>query len=95
MTKLRTFAFVSAWVFAIACAGFLPVQISAQKPVAATAGNAAQTLSLKSNLMGREMPYRIILPKDYNATFQQAQFLTNSPALAAILKPASENTAAS
>ena len=67
MTKLRTLTFASAWVFAIVCAGFLPAQISAQKPVAATAGNAAQTLSLKSKLMGREMPYRIILPKDYNA----------------------------
>ena len=67
MTKLRTFAFVSAWVFAIACAGFLPVQISAQKPSATAAGNAAQTQSLKSKLMGRDMPYRVILPKDYNA----------------------------
>jgi mono/diheme cytochrome c family protein len=34
-----------------------------------------------------------VLPKDYNATFQQAQFLTNSPALAGLLKPAGENTA--
>jgi hypothetical protein len=33
-----------------------------------------------------------VLPKDYNATFQQAQFLSNSPALAGILKPASDNT---
>ena len=28
-----------------------------------------------------------VLPKEYNATFQQAQFLTNSPAFAALLKP--------
>jgi mono/diheme cytochrome c family protein len=35
-----------------------------------------------------------ILPKEYNATFQQAQFLSGSPALAEILKPASEGTVA-
>ncbi|HAB16671.1 MAG TPA: DUF1549 domain-containing protein [Verrucomicrobiota bacterium] len=29
-----------------------------------------------------------VLPKEYNATFQQAQFLANSPVLAEILKPA-------
>jgi hypothetical protein len=29
-----------------------------------------------------------VLPKDYNATFQQARFLVNSPELADILKPA-------
>jgi hypothetical protein len=28
-----------------------------------------------------------VLPKEYNATFQQAQFFANSPALAGILKP--------
>ncbi len=28
-----------------------------------------------------------VLPRDYNATFQQAQFLANSPAFAEILKP--------
>ena len=33
-----------------------------------------------------------VMPKDYNATFQQAQFLTNSPAFADILKPASGST---
>ena len=33
-----------------------------------------------------------VLPKEYNATFQQAQFLTNSPALAELLKPAPGNT---
>jgi hypothetical protein len=31
-----------------------------------------------------------VLPREYNATFQQAQFLTHSPALAEILKPGSE-----
>ncbi|MDB6070546.1 MAG: hypothetical protein JWL81_1717, partial [Verrucomicrobiales bacterium] len=34
-----------------------------------------------------------VLPKDYNATFQQAQFLTNSPVLAGLLAPAPGNTA--
>jgi mono/diheme cytochrome c family protein len=34
-----------------------------------------------------------VLPKEYNATFQQAQFLENSPALARLLAPASGNTA--
>lgn len=34
-----------------------------------------------------------VLPLNYNATFQQAQFLTNSPLLAELLKPAGENTA--
>lgn len=31
-----------------------------------------------------------VMPADYNATFQQAQFLSNSPAFAGILKPASD-----
>jgi mono/diheme cytochrome c family protein len=35
-----------------------------------------------------------VLPREYNATFQQAQFLANSPALAAILKPAPDNAVA-
>jgi len=35
-----------------------------------------------------------VLPRDYNATFQQAQFLSNAPALADILKPVSGSTAA-
>jgi mono/diheme cytochrome c family protein len=34
-----------------------------------------------------------VLPKEYNATFQQAQFLENAPALAELLKPAPGNTA--
>lgn len=33
-----------------------------------------------------------VLPREYNATFQQAQFLTNSPALGSLLKPAPGNT---
>jgi Protein of unknown function (DUF1549)/Protein of unknown function (DUF1553)/Planctomycete cytochrome C len=32
-----------------------------------------------------------LLPREYNASFQQAQFLTNSPMLAALLKPAPGN----
>jgi mono/diheme cytochrome c family protein len=35
-----------------------------------------------------------VLPKEYNATFQQAQFLSCSPALAEMLQPASEGTVA-
>jgi hypothetical protein len=35
-----------------------------------------------------------VLPKDYNATFQQAQFLANSPALGAISQATEGNTAA-
>src|SRR5205085_12609747 len=31
-----------------------------------------------------------VLPKEYNATYQQAQFLTHSKELTAILKPAAE-----
>jgi mono/diheme cytochrome c family protein len=34
-----------------------------------------------------------VLPREYNATFQQAQFLSNSPALAEIVKPANGNAA--
>ncbi len=34
-----------------------------------------------------------VLPKDYNATYQQAQFLADSPPLAEILKPTATNTA--
>ncbi len=33
-----------------------------------------------------------LLPKEYNATFQQAQFLANSPALGEILKPGTDNS---
>ena len=35
-----------------------------------------------------------VLPKEYNATFQQAQFFTNSPVLGVILQPQSGNTVA-
>jgi hypothetical protein len=34
-----------------------------------------------------------VLPKDYSATFQQAQFLSSSPDLAALLVPSKGNTA--
>ena len=33
-----------------------------------------------------------VMPKEFNATFQQAQFLANSPALAEVLKPAPGTT---
>jgi hypothetical protein len=55
------------------------------------AGLAADDNSLRRAVMSA-MPD--VVPKEYNATFQQAQFLTTSPALAEILKPASENTLA-
>ena len=32
-----------------------------------------------------------VLPREYTASFQQAQFLTNAPALAEILKPSPNN----
>jgi hypothetical protein len=35
-----------------------------------------------------------VLPKAYNATFQQAQFLSNAPTLAALVQPANNNAAA-
>ena len=35
-----------------------------------------------------------VLPRDYNATFQQAQFLSYSPALAEVLKPGATGTVA-
>lgn len=35
-----------------------------------------------------------VLPREYNASFQQAQFFTNSPAIGELLKPATGNTAA-
>ena len=36
-----------------------------------------------------------MLPQDYNATFQQAQFLSNAPALQEVLRPVPGSTAAS
>jgi len=33
-----------------------------------------------------------VLPRDYNATFQQAQFFTNDPSVTRLLKPAQGNT---
>ena len=35
-----------------------------------------------------------VLPRDYNATYQQAQFLSNAPALREVLQPAPGSTAA-
>jgi len=35
-----------------------------------------------------------VLPKAYNATFQQAQFLSDAPALTALVQPANDNAAA-
>ena len=36
-----------------------------------------------------------MLPQEYNATFQQAQFLSNAPVLQEVLRPVPESTAAS
>ena len=55
------------------------------------AGLASTDDSLRRSVIGA-LPD--VLPKDYNATFQQAQFLANSPALAALLNPSPSNTVA-
>ncbi len=55
------------------------------------AGLAAMDDSLRRSVIGA-LPD--VLPKDYNATFQQAQFLANSPALAVLLNPSPSNTVA-
>ncbi len=55
------------------------------------AGLAAEDNALRRGVIAA-MPD--VLPKEYNATFQQAQFLSYSPALAEILKPSSEGTLA-
>ena len=55
------------------------------------AGLTAEDNSLRRGVI-TAMPD--VLPREYNATFQQAQFLSSSPALAEILKPASEGTVA-
>ena len=54
-----------------------------------TAGLPAEDNSLRRGVI-TAIPD--VLPKEYNATFQQAQFLSYSPALTEILKPASEGT---
>jgi hypothetical protein len=53
------------------------------------AGLTADDSSLRRKVIAA-MPD--VLPREYNATFQQAQFLSSSPELAEILKPASEET---
>jgi hypothetical protein len=55
------------------------------------AGLAAEDNSLR-RAVTTAMPD--LLPREYNATFQQAQFLSGSPALTEILKPGSEGTVA-
>ena len=63
------FAFAISFILAIGSNGFLPLQANGQKPVIGEAYSAIapQTLSLKSRLMAREMPYRIILPGNYKS----------------------------
>ena len=53
------------------------------------AGLAAEDSTLRRGVIAA-MPD--VLPRDYNATFQQAQFLSYSPALAEVLKPATNST---
>jgi hypothetical protein len=54
----------------------------------------AAGLSADDNALRRQVIAALpdVLPREYNATFQQAQFLSTSPALAEILKPGSEGT---
>ena len=55
------------------------------------AGRTAEDNALRRGVVAA-MPD--VLPRDYNATFQQAQFLSYSPALAEVLKPAATGTVA-
>ena len=55
------------------------------------AGLTAEDSSLRRGVIAA-MPD--VLPREYNASFQQAQFLSYSPALAEIVKPAAEGTVA-
>ena len=71
---------------------------SLERPLAAE--QIARSLRLASGLPADDDTLRRaaitalpdVLPVNYNATFQQAQFLTNSPVLADLLKPANGNT---
>ncbi len=70
MTKLKTCALAIVWVAVVGVAGFLPQQIRAQKPTAVATAYAYQTMYVKSKLMGRDMPYRVIFPKDYSVDYR-------------------------
>ncbi len=71
-----------------AFAGFLERPLTAEQ--LARSWQVAMGLSHTNDVLRRAVVAAIpeVLPKDYNATFQQAQFLANSTALAELLKPA-------
>ena len=73
-------------------AGALERQLSAEQ--IARSWRLAAGLSADDNALRRRVIAALpeVLPREYNATFQQAQFLSTSPALAEILKPGSEGT---
>ncbi|HKS36466.1 MAG TPA: DUF1549 domain-containing protein, partial [Verrucomicrobiae bacterium] len=75
-------------------AGALERPLSAEQ--IARSWRVAAGLTLEDNSLRRGVITAMpdILPREYNATFQQAQFLSRSPALAEILKPGSEGTVA-
>ena len=50
----------------------------------AAAGRSPEDESLRHATV---VAFPDVLPRDYNANYQQAQFLANSPLIAAILKP--------
>jgi mono/diheme cytochrome c family protein len=75
-------------------AGALERPLSAEQ--IARSWRVAAGLTVEDNALRRGVITAIpdVLPREYNATFQQAQFLSSSPALTEILKPASEGTVA-
>ena len=75
-------------------AGALERPLSAEQ--IARSWRVAAGLSAEDNALRRGVIAAMpdVLPKEYNATFQQAQFLSYSPALANVLKPAAEGTLA-
>ena len=73
-------------------AGALERPLSAEQ--IARSWRLAAGLSAEDNALRRKVIAALpdVLPREYNASFQQAQFLSTSPALAEILKPGSEAT---
>jgi hypothetical protein len=73
-------------------AGALERPLSAEQ--IARSWRMAAGVSADDNALRRKVIAALpeVLPREYNATFQQAQFLSTSPALAEILKPGSEGT---
>jgi mono/diheme cytochrome c family protein len=75
-------------------AGALERPLSAEQM--ARSWRIAAGLSAEDNALRRGVIAAMpdVLPREYNATFQQAQFLSYSPALAEIMKPATNSTVA-